>query len=116
MLVIGSLSQARLVRVGGSLTRVGQRGKQLLGVAFLVLDALMLSRTERQLEAWLKRVSRAWPTTLTSRYCAFRIDDPGFRPVTDGGNGHAVAWAVRWLNGWLGWTPAPRSAERPRRH
>jgi hypothetical protein len=68
MLLIGSLSRATLLRVRGSLNTAGQHGKQLLGVALLLLGALILSHLDHRLEAWLLDHSPAWLTTLTTRY------------------------------------------------
>ena len=68
MLVIGSLSRAILLRVRGTLTTVGHRGKQILGVGILVLGALILTGTDHRLEAWLLDASPVWLTELTTRY------------------------------------------------
>jgi cytochrome c-type biogenesis protein len=68
MLLIGSLSRATLLRVRGSLNTAGKRGRQLLGVALLLVGVLILSHTDRRLEAWLLDHSPAWLTALTTRY------------------------------------------------
>jgi hypothetical protein len=68
MLLIGSLSRATLLRVRGSLNTAGKRGKQVLGVALLLVGVLILSHTDRRLEAWLLDHSPAWLTALTTRY------------------------------------------------
>ncbi len=68
MLLIGSLSRATLLRVRGSLNTAGRRGKQVLGVALLLLGTLILSHADRRLEAWLLDHSPMWLTTLTTRY------------------------------------------------
>jgi cytochrome c biogenesis protein CcdA len=68
MLLIGSLSRATLLRVRGSLNTAGQRGKQLLGVALLLLGALILSHADRRVEAWLLDHSPMWLTALTTHY------------------------------------------------
>jgi cytochrome c-type biogenesis protein len=68
MLLIGSLSRATMLRVRGSLNTAGKRGKQFLGIALLLIGALILSHTDRRLEAWLLDHSPAWLTALTTRY------------------------------------------------
>jgi hypothetical protein len=68
MLLIGSLSRATLLRLRGSLNNAGQRGKQVLGIALLLLGALILSHTDHRLEAWLLDNSPAWLTALTTKY------------------------------------------------
>lgn len=68
MLLIGSLSRATLLRVRGSLNTAGRRGKQLLGVALLLLGALILSQADHRVEAWLLDHSPMWLTVLTTRY------------------------------------------------
>ena len=68
MLLIGSLSRVALLRVRGSLNTAGRRGKQVLGVALLLLGALILSDADHRLEAWLLDHSPAWLTALTTRY------------------------------------------------
>jgi cytochrome c-type biogenesis protein len=68
MLLLGSLSRVALQRTRGSLAAVGRGGKRLLGLALVVLGALILGHLDRQLEAWLLDYSPAWLTTLTTRY------------------------------------------------
>jgi cytochrome c-type biogenesis protein len=68
LVLIGSLSRATLLRVRGSLNKAGQRGKQVLGIALLLLGALILSHADHRLEALLLDHSPAWLTALTTRY------------------------------------------------
>jgi cytochrome c biogenesis protein CcdA len=68
LLLIGSLSRATLLRVRGSLNKAGQHGKPVLGIALLLLGALILSHADHRLEAWLVDHSPAWLTALTTRY------------------------------------------------
>lgn len=68
LLAIGSLSRATLLRHRGSLNKAGQRGKQVLGIALLLLGALILTHADHRLEAWLLDHSPAWLTALTTRY------------------------------------------------
>jgi cytochrome c-type biogenesis protein len=68
MLLIGSLSRAVLLRIRGSLKTAGERGKQVLGLALLLLGALILSHADHRLEAWLLDHLPAWLTALTTQY------------------------------------------------
>ncbi len=68
LLVIGSLSRATLLRHRGSLNKTGRHGKQVLGIALLLLGALILTHADHRLEAWLLDHSPAWLTALTTRY------------------------------------------------
>ena len=68
MLLIGSLSRATLLWLRGSLIKAGQRGRQVLGIALLLLGALILSHADHRLEAWLLDNSPAWLTALTTKY------------------------------------------------
>ena len=68
LLVIGSLSRATLLRHRGSLNKAGRHGKQVLGIALLLLGALILTHADHRLEAWLLDHSPAWLTALTTRY------------------------------------------------
>jgi len=68
MLLLGSLSRAALLRTRGSIATFGRGGKRLLGLALIVLGALILAHVDRQLEAWLLDHSPAWLTALTTRY------------------------------------------------
>ena len=68
LLLIGSLSRTALMRLRGSLNKAGRLGKEVLGIALLLLGALILSHADHRLEAWLLDHSPAWLTTLTTRY------------------------------------------------
>lgn len=68
LLLIGSLSRTALLRLRGSLNKASQRGKQVLGIALLLLGALIISRADHRLEAWLLEHSPTWLTTLTTRF------------------------------------------------
>ena len=68
MLLVGSLSRVALQRTRASLTAVGRGGKRLLGLALVVLGALILSGVDRQLEAWLLDHSPTWLMAVTTRY------------------------------------------------
>jgi cytochrome c-type biogenesis protein len=68
LLLIGSLSRTTLLRLRGSINKAGQRGKQVLGIALLLLGALILSHADHRLEVWLLDNSPAWLTALTTKY------------------------------------------------
>jgi cytochrome c-type biogenesis protein len=68
LLLIGSLSRAALQRIRGSLKTTGERGKQVLGLALLLLGALILFHADHRLEAWLLDHSPTWLTALTTQY------------------------------------------------
>jgi cytochrome c-type biogenesis protein len=68
MLLVGSLSRVALQRRRASLTAVGRGGKRILGLALVILGALILGGLDRQLEAWLLDHSPVWLTALTTRY------------------------------------------------
>lgn len=68
MLLVGSLARAALLRHRGSLNMAGERGKQVLGLALLLLGALVFSHADHRLEAWLLDHSPAWLTALTTQY------------------------------------------------
>jgi cytochrome c biogenesis protein CcdA len=68
LLLIGSLSRVVLLRIRGSLKATGERGKQVLGLALLLLGALILFHADHRLEAWLLDHSPAWLTALTTQY------------------------------------------------
>jgi cytochrome c-type biogenesis protein len=68
MLLVGSLSRVALQRTRASLAALARGGKQMLGLALVVLGALILSGLDRQLEAWLLDHSPVWLTALTTRY------------------------------------------------
>lgn len=68
LLLIGSLSRAALLKIRSSLNAASQRGKQLLGLALLLIGMLILSHADHRLEAWLLDHSPAWLTALTTQY------------------------------------------------
>jgi cytochrome c biogenesis protein CcdA len=68
LLLIGSLSRAALLRIRGSLKTTDERGKQVLGLALLLLGALILFHADHRLEAWLLDHAPAWLTALTTQY------------------------------------------------
>jgi cytochrome c biogenesis protein CcdA len=68
LLAIGLLSREVLARWRSRLLSVGSMGKAAMGVAMLVVGALILSGLDKQLEAILVEASPAWWTELTTRF------------------------------------------------
>jgi cytochrome c-type biogenesis protein len=68
LVLLGSLSHASLLRVRGRLSKVGKFGKQLFGLAILVMGVLIATGKDKSLEAWILNQTPAWLTTVTTRY------------------------------------------------
>lgn len=68
LLGLGWLSRETMARWRGRLLTAGSGMKSALGLAFLVIGALVLSGADRALEAFLVDVSPQWLTDLTTRY------------------------------------------------
>ncbi|MGH7485715.1 MAG: hypothetical protein ACREMY_08960 [bacterium] len=66
--VIGSVSHRLFAGSKGSLARAGTCGKYLLGGSLAVLGIIMLTGSDRSLEAYLVEASPAWLTGLTTRF------------------------------------------------
>lgn len=68
MMALGFLSRETLMRWKGGLLNAGKGLKQAMGVVLLALGLLMLSGTDKQVEARLVQASPPWLTTLTTRF------------------------------------------------
>ena len=68
VVALGFVSRRALVRSRGALLMAGRVGKSVMGIAMLCVALLILTRLDRQLEAWLVDHSPDWLTTLTTRY------------------------------------------------
>jgi len=68
LLAIGLLSREVLARWRSRLLSAGSMGKAAMGVAMLVVGALILSGLDKRLEAILVEASPAWWTELTTRF------------------------------------------------
>ena len=68
VVLIGLLSRSALVRSRGALLQVGRIGKAVMGIAMLVLAALILTSFDKAFESWLVDQSPPWLTTLTTRF------------------------------------------------
>jgi cytochrome c-type biogenesis protein len=68
LVLLGSLSRASMMRIRGRLLSVGERGKQLFGLALLALGLLIATRTDKSLEAWILNQTPDWLTAVTTKY------------------------------------------------
>lgn len=68
LLLVGSLSRQALMRWRGRMMSAGKAGKIMLGGGALAVAALILTGTDRALEAALVAASPAWLTDLTTRF------------------------------------------------
>jgi cytochrome c biogenesis protein CcdA len=66
--LLALLSRAMIQRRRHALLRIGQSGKQWLGVGLLAAALLILSGADHLLESWLLDHSPLWLTTLTTRF------------------------------------------------
>ncbi len=68
LLGVGLVSRQVMARWRGRMLTAGKVGKYLLGVSMLAVAALILTGTDRALEAALVAASPAWLTGLTTRF------------------------------------------------
>lgn len=66
LVLLGLLSQATLMRLRGRLSLAGKLGKGLLGAAFIIIGAAIVSGVDKQIEALLVNLSPQWLTQLTT--------------------------------------------------
>ena len=66
MLLLGLASRAAVARVRGRLLATGRVGKLLLGAMMLLLGAMILSGTDKALEAWALNSAPDWLIRLTT--------------------------------------------------
>jgi cytochrome c-type biogenesis protein len=66
LILLGLLSRATLMRVRSRLMSTGKFGKHLLGAAFIVIGAAIVSGVDRRIEATLVDLSPQWLTQLTT--------------------------------------------------
>ena len=66
--IVGRFSRATMVRARKSLLGAGVGGKYLLGALMLAVGVLILTGTERVIEAWLVAVSPEWLTAITTHF------------------------------------------------
>ncbi|MGH6779261.1 MAG: cytochrome c biogenesis protein CcdA, partial [Bradyrhizobium sp.] len=68
LIVLGLLSRATLMRLRGRLVAAGKLGKALLGVAFILIGAAIISGADRRVETALVNASPQWLTQLTTSF------------------------------------------------
>lgn len=66
LLILGSASHATMLRLRGSLNRLGRAAKSAMGGLFALLGLLILSGLDHRLEAMLLSISPDWLTRLTT--------------------------------------------------
>lgn len=68
LVLLGGLSRASMMRIRGRLLSVGKLGKQLFGLALLVLGVLIATGSDKSFEAWILNQTPEWLTAVTTRY------------------------------------------------
>jgi cytochrome c biogenesis protein CcdA len=68
VVALAYVSRGAMMRMRGKLMQAGKTGKALLGAIMVSLTVLILSGTDKLMEAWLVDQSPAWLTQLTTRF------------------------------------------------
>ena len=68
VVALAYVSRGAMMKMRGQLMLAGKTGKALLGAILVLLAALILSGTDKSIEAWLVDQSPAWLTQLTTRF------------------------------------------------
>jgi cytochrome c biogenesis protein CcdA len=68
LVLLGLLSRATLIGVRGHLMEAGKLGKSVLGAAFIIIGAAIISGADKRIEAVLVEASPAWLTQLTTSF------------------------------------------------
>ena len=68
VVALAYVSRGAMIRIRGKLMQAGKTGKALLGAIMVSLAVLILSGTDKLMEAWLVDQSPAWLTQLTTRF------------------------------------------------
>lgn len=68
LILLGSLSRARMVAMRGRLLSAGHYGKQAFGVVMVILGILIATGIDKSVEAWILDRSPDWLTRLTTRF------------------------------------------------
>jgi cytochrome c-type biogenesis protein len=66
LVVLGLVSGATMARLRARLLSAGKLGKTLMGLAFVIVAAAILTGVDKHIEAWLVDVSPQWLTELTT--------------------------------------------------
>jgi cytochrome c biogenesis protein CcdA len=68
LVLLGSLTRARMMKVRGRLLSVGKYGKQVFGLVMLTLGALIATGADKSLEAWILDRTPDWLTAVTTKF------------------------------------------------
>jgi cytochrome c-type biogenesis protein len=68
LVLLGSVSRASMIRIRGRLLSVGKYGKQLFGLAILILGVLIATGADKSLETWILNQTPQWLTAVTTKY------------------------------------------------
>ncbi len=68
LVLLGSLSRARMLAMRGRLLSAGHYGKQAFGLVMVILGVLIATGLDKSFEAWILDRSPAWLTRLTTRF------------------------------------------------
>ena len=68
LVVLAYLSRSTMLKLRGQLMQAGKAGKMILGAIMIILAVMIVTGTDKLLEAWLVAHSPAWLTTLTTRF------------------------------------------------
>lgn len=68
LVLIGYASKKAVGHLKGKLGNIGKIGKKLLGLFFLIMGVLIISGSDKNLEAFLLQHSPSWLTTLTTSF------------------------------------------------
>jgi cytochrome c biogenesis protein CcdA len=68
LVLLGSMSRARMMRVRGRLLSGGKYGKQILGVLILGLGVMIATGVDKSFEAWILDHTPDWLTAATTKY------------------------------------------------
>jgi len=68
LILLGLLSRATMMNVRSKLMSAGKLGKGLLGAAFILIGAAIVSGTDKKIEAALVDASPPWLTELTTAF------------------------------------------------
>ena len=68
LVLVGHCSRTAMMRVRSTLMSAGVVGKYLLGALMIAVGVLILTGTEKVIEAWLVAISPEWLTAITTRF------------------------------------------------
>jgi cytochrome c biogenesis protein CcdA len=68
LIVLGLLSRQVMTKVRGQLLEAGKRGKQILGIAMLLIGVAIITGGDKMFESWILSVAPDWLVRLTTSY------------------------------------------------